>query len=268
MIHGVIFKKELKRNRKNWMIWTSIVLGFTLLVLSIYPSFSQMGDQMSQLMSSLPEEYARAFGMDAATWQSITGFYGTYYGIYITLLMGIFTASTAATIIGKEERDGTAEFLLTRPVSRSTIVWTKVAVLMTLFLMIYAVQAVVAVLGMNIFGDTVDWDTMLNMHIHGFFLVLLFTAIGMLLSSFLSVKLNFMGPIVGIIFGSFFLDAISKATEAVDWLGYFSPYHYLNLAADQGVLELNPWGCVAFTVAAALMIFISHGRYMKKDIAG
>ncbi|HAK69779.1 MAG TPA: multidrug ABC transporter permease, partial [Cryomorphaceae bacterium] len=106
-MNSVIFKKELKRNRKNTAIWSAILVGFTALILSIFPSFSEMGEEMAKLMSSLPEEYAKALGMDEETWSSIIGYYGTYYGIYITLLMGIFTASTGATIIGKEERDGT-----------------------------------------------------------------------------------------------------------------------------------------------------------------
>ena len=128
-MNSVIFKKELKRNRKNTAIWTAIVVVFTALILSIFPSFSEMGEEMAKLMSSLPEEYAKALGMDEETWSSIIGYYGTYYGIYIILLIGIFTASTGATIIGKEERDGTAEFLLTRPISRGSIVWTKLMAL-------------------------------------------------------------------------------------------------------------------------------------------
>ena len=118
-MNSVIFKKELKRNRKNTAIWTAIVIVFTALILSIFPSFSEMGEEMAKMMSSLPEEVAKALGMDEGTWSNIIGFYGTYYGIYIILLIGIFTASTGATIIGKEERDGTAEFLLTRPISDS-----------------------------------------------------------------------------------------------------------------------------------------------------
>ena len=67
-MNRTLYFKELKRNRKNTLIWTSIVVAFTFLILSIYPSFSQMGDQMTELMSSLPEEYARALGMDEGTW--------------------------------------------------------------------------------------------------------------------------------------------------------------------------------------------------------
>ena len=267
-MNTVLFTKELKRNRKNTLIWTSIVLAFTLMILSIYPSFSHMGEDMVKLMSGLPEEYAKAFGMDEATWSSIIGFYATYYGIYITLLIGIYTASTGATIIGKEERDGTAEFLLTRPISRGSVAGTKLAVLGALFIMVYLVQTLVAVIGMNLFGSEIAWDAMLAMHIHGFFLIAFFTAAGVLMGSFLSVKLNYMGPIVGMIFGSYFLNAIASASDAVDWLAYLSPYHYMPLTLEQGTLEPNPMACGAFAVLTALMIWVGYSRYLKRDILG
>ena len=54
-MNSVIFKKELKRNRKNTAIWTAIVVVFTALILSIFPSFSEMGVEMAKLTSSLPE---------------------------------------------------------------------------------------------------------------------------------------------------------------------------------------------------------------------
>ena len=267
-MNTVLFLKELKRNRKNTLIWSSIVLGFTLMILSIYPSFSHMGEDMVKLMSNLPEEYAKAFGMDEATWSSIIGFYATYYGIYITLLMGIYTASTGATIIGKEERDGTAEFLLTRPISRGSVAGTKLAVLLTLFVIVYAVQTLVAIAGMSVFADTVNWDAFVAMHIHGFFLIAFFTSAGVLLGSVLSVKLNYMGPIVGLIFGTYFLNAIASASDAVGFLAYFSPYHYMPLTLEQGSLSADPWACLGFAVASAVMLVFSYKRYLKRDIVG
>lgn len=267
-MNKVLYFKELKRNRKNAAIWTSIVLAFTLMILSIYPSFSHMGEDMVKLMSNLPEEYAKAFGMDEATWSSIIGFYATYYGIYITLLMGIFTASTGATIIGKEERDGTAEFLLTRPISRGNIAATKLSVLGTLLVLIYLVQTAIAVFGMTVFGTDIAWGAMLSMHIHGFFLILLFTSLGVLMGSFFSVKLNYMGPVVGMIFGSYFLNAIASASDSVEWLAYLSPYHYMPLRLDQGELDTNFLACSIFAAVSILILWVSYKRYMTKDIAG
>jgi len=267
-MNNALFFRELKRNRKNTLIWTSIVLTFTMMILSIFPSFSHMGEDMVKLMSSLPEEYAKAFGMDEATWSSIIGFYATYYGIYITLLMGIYTASTGATIIGKEERDGTAEFLLTRPISRGAVVMTKLGVLGTLFIVVYFLQSLVAVIGMNLFASEINWSAMLAMHVHGFFLIGFFTAVGVLMGSMLSVKLNFMGPVVGMIFGTYFLNAIASASEAVAWLAYLSPYHYMPLTLEQGQLEISVIPCVGFAAATAAMLWVAYNRYLSKDIVG
>jgi ABC-2 type transport system permease protein len=267
-MNAVLFAKELKRNRKKSFIWTSIVLGFTLLILSIYPSFSGMKEEIVSLMSNLPESLTKAIGVDESTWSSITGFYSTYYGVYITLLMGIFTASTGATILGKEERDGTAEFLLTRPISRSNVARTKLAVLGSLLLTIYVIQSSVALVGIGFLGSNISWGTLAALHIHGFFLVAFFTGAGFMLGSYLGVKMNYTGPMVGMIFGSYFLNAISSASDAVEWLGYVSPYHYLPLTLKQGALEINYLACGVFCLLTAGMIWIGYSRYLKRDILG
>ncbi len=97
-----LFFKELKRNRKNFLIWTAIIIGFTLMVLAIFPSMQEMGKEMESLMSSLPPEIMKAMGMDANTWSNILGFYSTYFGIYIVVLMSIYTTSKATGIVSKE----------------------------------------------------------------------------------------------------------------------------------------------------------------------
>ncbi len=265
-MNRIVFIKELKRNRKNFGIWTGIVLAFTMLILSIYPSFSDMGKDLVNLMAKLPKEYARAFGMDEATWNSIIGFYSTYFGIYITLLIGIFTASTGATILGKEERDGTAEFLLTRPVSRSCIFYSKMAALGIMILLVFFIQTLFALTGILIFSDFSDWSIFWVMQVHGFFLVTLFTGLAIFISSFLSPKINFMGMVVGMIFGTYLVNAISKTADKIEWIGFISPYHYLNLNLDQGSLSFNPWACFTFFLITLVLTAWAKKRFLKKDI--
>ena len=195
--------KELKRNRKNLLIWLSIVMGFTFLILAIFPYMEEMGDGMAQLMESIPAELGKAMGMDANTWSSILGFYSTYYAIYIVVMVSIFTTSTGATIISKEEKDGTSEFLLTRPLSRKSIVQSKLVALLILSLIIYAVQTITAMIGMSMFStQDVNWDTFTEMHLSGLILILFFTCTGVLISMFVRPKKNFMGIVVGLTFGT------------------------------------------------------------------
>lgn len=263
-----LFLKELKRNRKNFLIWTSIVLGFTIMVLSIYPYMSGLGEGLTQLMDQIPPEIGKAMGMDEQTWSSILGFYSTYYGVYIVVLISVYTASTGAGIISKEERDRTSEFLLTRPISRATIFWTKMSALFTLTALIYLIQSIIAIVGISLAANAeIDWMVFTKMHLSGFILILFFTAVGVLISMFLTPKKNFMGIVVGLTFGTYFLNAIAKSTDATSWIGYFSPFHYLEITIDPD-FQINIIAVVLFVILSLGLLYGALTSYSKKDMAG
>ncbi|MGV6861037.1 MAG: ABC transporter permease subunit [Putridiphycobacter sp.] len=269
MISTNLYTKELKRGRKNFITWTLIVLGMTLMVLSIFPYMADMGKQLSSVLSTMPDELKKALGLDEKTWTSILNFYSLYYGIYIVLLIGIYTTSTAATILSKEEKDRTAEFLYTQPLSRQTIFLSKFSVLMTLLALVYIIQSLVTILAIHFFAqDEVDWSVFFIMHGHGLMLILLFTAIGLLLPLFFKPKKNFMGIIVGIIFGSYFVDAISKTADSVSWLGYISPFHYFNFSISDPDYQFNWLASVIVIFICAGLIILTNKIYLKRDILG
>jgi len=264
-----LFLKELQRSRKNLMIWSAIVVGLTVMVLAIFPSMAEMGESIGELMSSMPPELSKALGMDENTWSSILGFYSTYYGIYIVVLVSIYTTSTGATIISKEEKDRTSEFLLTRPISRLTIFKSKIASLITLSLIIYGVQTLFAIAGIAIFGnDSVNWNSFIIMHLNGLVLVLFFTAVGVLISMFVTPKKNFMGMVVGITFGSYFINAIAKSTDSTSWLGYFSPFHYMDFSINDPDYSFNFISAICMIVLSVTMLIYAYTFYKKKDIDG
>ena len=53
----------------------------------------------------------------------VSGYYGMLF-IYLLLMATIHAAMLGATIIAKEERDKTSEFLFVKPVSRSKVITT------------------------------------------------------------------------------------------------------------------------------------------------
>lgn len=269
MINKNLYTKELKRNRKNLITWSLIVVGFTIMILAIFPSMAGMGEDITKMMEKLPEEFAKGLGVDAKTWSSSIGFYSTYYGIYIILLVGIFTTSTGATIISKEEKDGTSEFLLTKPLSRKTIFMTKMMSLLTLTIIIYLIQTITAIIGFIIFGGgKVDWTSFTIMHTHGLALLLFFTSTGVLLSMFFTPKKNFMGMVVGIIFGSYFLNAMANASESVEWLGYISAFHYLEFTTTDSDYTVNILGIIALLAVAVGLLWFSFRTWSKRDVNG
>ncbi len=237
------------------------------MVLAIFPYMAEMGEGLVALMDQIPEEIAKAMGMDADTWSNILGFYSTYYGVYIIVLISIFTASTATVILSKEERDRTAEFLLTRPISRKKVYISKIASLLTLSVIIFLIQTFVAILCIHLFSSSeIDWGIFFRLQFGGFFLMLLFTVLGLIISMFISPKNNLMGAVVGLTFGSYIINAVGKSTEATEWLSYLSPFNYFDLS-------INPNASFAFLPALVILvlsiIILIYGYmiYSKKDIS-
>jgi len=263
-----LYTKEIKRNRKTLTTWTSIVIAFTVLVMSIFPYMKDVGNEMATMLNKMPEGMLLAMGINDQTFINILAMYNTYYGIYIIVLLSIFSASTGATIISKEEKNKTAEFLMSKPISRKSIYNTKLLSLFTLTFTAYTVQTIVAIIFVIFHGKTqVRWSVFATMHIHGLTLILLFTCIGVFVSMLLNPKINFMGITVGIVFGSYFLNAISKVADAINWIGFISPFYYLDFNVTDPNYNTNYFFVIYMLLFGILLLFVSYKIYIKKDIS-
>ena len=234
--------------------------------MSLFPYMKELREDMADIMSKMPKGMTRAMGINSQSFNSILGMYNSYYGIYIIVLLSIYSSSVAATIISKEVTNKTAEFLLTKPITRKNIFNTKLIVLFTLtFTSIFA-QTFTAGIFAFAYEKQVNWSVFATMHTHGFLLILLFTCIGLFLSMLIKPKRSFMGMIVGIVFGSYFLNTIAKAADALSWVGYFSPFNYLDFTVTDINYQINftEAGVVLF-ISLSLLIIASK-IYNKKDI--
>jgi ABC-2 type transport system permease protein len=268
-MNKILILKELKRNRKNLLIWLSIILGFTIMILSIYPFMSEMGEGLETLLSSIPDELAIALGMNSDSWSNIIGFYSTYYGVYIVVLISIYTATTGGTIISKEERDRTSEFLFTKPITRSGIFRSKMLVLLILVFLVFVLQSLLAYASLEIF-KTKDYEftTWLIMQANGLMIILFYTALGVLLSMNVPPKRNIMGLVVGLTFGAYIINALSKSADAINWMGYISPFKYMDFSISSPDYHFNWLAAIGFVLISVAMVAFAEKQFVKKDIAG
>ena len=77
-----------------------------------------------------------------------------------------------------------------------------------------------------------------------------------------------MGLVVGVIFGSYFLNAVSKSAESVEWLGYISPFHYLEFTPLASDYSVNWIGMVVMIALSGASLFWAIQIFKKKDIDG
>jgi len=201
-------------------------------------------------------------------WNTILGLYNIYFTIYMIVMMGIFSASTGALIFSSEEKNKTAEFLLTKPLTRKDIFMSKIFALFSLVFAIFLFQTAVAFIGVKIFGEgTASLSILFKMQINGLMLLLFFASIGVFVSMFLNPKNNFMGLVVGIVFGSYFIDAISKISDKMNWIGYFSPYDYFDFQVSNPDYRLNFLNIGLMILLCFVILIVSYFKYNKKNIS-
>jgi ABC-2 type transport system permease protein len=268
-INKNLYRKDLYRNRRGIFIWGAILIGITLMFTAIFPLMSSMQEVMGTAMEGFyGEDMSSSMGMDQM-FNDILSFYSQYYSIYIILLLCIYTTTTATGIIAKEERNHTSEFLYVKPITRSDVFWSKFLVVITNLGIIFIIQGGVALLCIQLFKTAdVNLSAFAAMNFHGLILALFFSCIGLFMSIYLRPKKSFMGVVIGLVFGMLIIDAVSKLTESLNFLGYISPFHYLGLQVSDADFGFNTIPAIVIIAMSGTLVVLALKKFQKKDILG
>ena len=147
--------------------------------------------------------------------------------------------------------------------------WSKFLVVLTNLAIVFIIQCAVAFAGIQLFKiEAVDLSSFVVLNLHGLILALFFSCVGFFISIHTRPKKNFMGVILGLVFGMFFIDAISKLADAVNWLGYISPFHYLGFQVNDADYGFNTIPAIVMIVMAGALVVLSLRKFQRKDILG
>jgi ABC-2 type transport system permease protein len=120
-----LIKWGLWQRRWSIMWWSIGVLFFIFFNLIFYPSVRDQATQYNQIVSQIPQG-ARGLISDTADILSPTGYLSSqiFYSM-LPLLLGFLAISLGSSLIGREEKEGTVELLLGRPISRAKLIVSK-----------------------------------------------------------------------------------------------------------------------------------------------
>ncbi|MBU3183048.1 ABC transporter permease subunit [Clostridium psychrophilum] len=260
-----MFIHELKAYRKSTIIWTCSLITLVVLFLSMFPAFSKEAATFKEIMKGFPEPIRKAMGLSVDSISSILGFY-SYMFLYTTLCGAIQAMNLGTSIISKESRAKTADFLLTKPVTRTKIMTAKLMAALTC-LVITNVAYLIASSFMVSFVSTKNYSYKIffMISITLFFIQLMFLALGILISVIVP-KIKSVLPIsLGTVF-TFFIVGMFAATTNDDVMRYITPFKYF----DPNYILKNSSYEVSFIIIAILFIITaittSYFVYSKKDI--
>ena len=264
----MIFQRELKRSRKSLIIWSLVLAGLIIWLLSIFPSFAKSQASMEALMESYPESIRQMFGMNQLNLGSLIGFYGLEVYMMVTLLGSIYAALLASNILAKEEGEKTVEFLLSKPISRSRIVSQKALAVFVNIIILNAVSAVSSLIGFQFAKDEdIPGKTFVLLSIAALLLHLTFASVSFLFSSIMRKTRNTLSISLAVVIVTYFLNVISGLSEDLEILKYFSPFKYVDSANIISDNRIEPIFIVIMGILIAGSIAAAFFIYKKKDIA-
>jgi ABC-2 type transport system permease protein len=121
----IIYKYELKMYGKSIMIWGASIFSLLIMFMAFYPTFGSDVALVDKMMENYPPELLKAFGMSGGlSLSTVLGFFVFTFAM-IQLLLGVQAANYGFSFLSVEERELTADFLMTKPVSRRYIIISK-----------------------------------------------------------------------------------------------------------------------------------------------
>ncbi len=259
-----IIKLELLRGRTSLIIW-SLAVAFVLgLCIVIYPQMSsEMGDISSAFASM--GDFSAAFGMDRINYAEFNGYFGIECGNILGLGGAFFAALLGVATLAKEQKEHTAEFLLTHPIKRSYVCGMKLLAVMIQVVILNLVSLIVCALCTIAIGEDFFTKSIMLMLLSYLIMHIEIAALTFGISAF--IKRGSLGIGIGLAAGFYFMNIISNLIDETKFLKYLTPFGYTESAdiITNGQISMEYLACgIAFGVAAVSAAF---ARFTKKDLS-
>lgn len=261
-----IFLRELKAHRTGLIFWSLGMVALLASGMGKYAAYEAAGQSIVKMMADVPKMVLVVFGMSGFDLTKASGFYGVLF-LYIALMGAVHASLLGAGIISKEERDRTSEFLFARPITRSSVLTSKLLAGLTDVVILNVVTTVSSLYFVGYFGkgESVTTDIMLMMA-GLLFLQLIFFSIGAAVAGYVRKPKSAPSIATSIMFGAFLLSYLVNLNENLDALKYLSPFKYFDAAVLMADGRLDPVfvGLSAFIVAVA--VYGTYHFYNARDL--
>ena len=259
-----LIRHEFRRGRISLAVWTISIGILVAVCVFMFPEMKSEMEGVSEMFGSMGA-FTEAFGMDRIDFGTFTGFYAIECGNILGIGGAFFAALCGVNALAREEREHTAEFLLTHPVSRRYIVSGKLcAMVVQVMILNLAVLGCFACSAL-IIGESFSWKEIGLLHLAYFLLQLEIAGICLGISAFL--RHSGVGVGLGLAAILYFLNIVANISDNAQFLRYITPFGYAEGAdiLTNGALEMAyVLPGMLYGVLGAVIAYI---QFSRKDIS-
>lgn len=261
-----IFAHEFRARLKSVIIWSLALAFLILFFFSLFPVFADQAALMNEFLARYPQELRAAFGLDNMDLAAVLGFYSFIF-LFVQLCLAIQASNYGFGLVSIEESELTADFLLSKPVSRPQVLTSKLLAALACLAITSLVVWVCSFIAITLFSEARAYEPrtlfllLLNTLIFQFF----FLGVGLLVSLLVRRVRSVTPYALGLAFGAYVLSAFSGVFGEVA-LEYLTPFKHFDAAAiaKQGAYDMP---LVLLNLAVSLIaVAVSYWRYQHRDI--
>lgn len=256
-------KHELRQGWKLTAIWTAGIGFFIAICVFMFPEMASEMKTVSKIFASMGA-FTAAFGMDRLNFGTLTGFYAIECGNILGIGGALYAAMMASNLLCKEEKDRTAEFLLTHPVTRMQVLAGKLAAMLLQTVALNAIAFLLAVGSVAAIGLDIPWKELSLLHLSCFLVQVELEGICFGISAFL--RHSGMGIGMGITISMYFLNILANLSRNAKFLKYITPFSFAEGADIVSDGKLNTAYLAVGLCFTAIGIAAAFWKYTRKDI--
>jgi len=261
-----IYRHELRTRLRSVVIWSLAVTAIVLFYFSFFSVFADQAALMNQMLERFPPQLRAAFGMDAMDLSTVLGFYSFIF-LFVQLCLAIQAGNYGFGLVSIEESELTADFLLSKPVSRTQVLTSKLLAALTSLTITNAVVWVSSFAAISVFRGDREYDprTLLLLLISIVIFQLFFLSVGLVVSLVVKRVRSVTPYSLGLGFGAYVLSAFSGILGDVK-LELITPFKHFDPAriVRDGAYD-TPLVLINVTVTL-IALAASYWLYVRRDI--
>jgi len=256
---------ELRENGKSLLVWSLSMVAFVVMMFAEFAAYYK-NPEMLALIEAMPRAMLEAFGMDGVNLTTVSGYVAVAVP-FINLSLGIYALLLGNAIIAKEERDRTAGFLMTLPVTRRRVITGKLLAAA----ISCAVLLAVVIASILVSAGAYQWEEyfprfMSLVALAAFIFQLIFLSLGLWSAAATRRHKLSAGVGVGVIFVLYLASILATLTEGMAFLRYVTPFSYFEGTRMLRDLGLDPLYLVLSAAFVAGALTGTYLIYHRRDL--
>lgn len=245
-------------------MWSLSLASFSGLYIILFSAMYSDIESFKIVLLSLPEVVRRILSIYAESISTLEGFYSFVF-LYLLLCGAIQAMNIGVSIISKEIREKTADFLLTKPLSRTSILTYKLLAALSSIVITNIIFFAITIPMTFTVKQDFSMRTFLLISATLFFTQLIFAAIGVIISVIAGNIKSVTSVSLITVFGFFIISSLGSIVSE-QAVRYISPFQYFDQPYIVKNAAYETRYLITGLVITIISIIASYLIYIKKDI--